>query len=516
MQPNATPDSPSPIPGAIPAAYPDNEEQRIHKLLSYCVLDTASESAYDDIAAIATQICDTQTAVVSLVDGLRQWFKATVGLEATETPRDIAFCAHAILQPEVMVIPDARADSRFANNPLVTGAPFIRFYAGAPLITPDGYALGTLCVIDQQPKELTDTQIQALEALARQVVSQLETRLMLQKVKAEVEARKAAEAKLNQLNATLERRVQDKTKTLIHKNQQLAQALHELKEAQAHLVQAEKMSSLGQLVAGVAHEINNPVNFIAGNLTHVKGYAFDLLSLIALYEQSYPQSILAIEAEAKRIDLPFVQQDFPKLISSMESGTDRICQIVLSLRNFSRMDEAACKVVDIHEGIDSTLLILQHRLDNQPGQPSIELIKEYGDLPAVECYAGALNQVFMNILANAIDALEKVSVEKPQPETAPAKIRIRTTALEPGWVEIAISDNGPGMTPAVIDQVFNPFFTTKPIGKGTGIGLSISYQIIVDKHQGKLECRSQSGKGTEFLIQIPSCLHISNPELSAY
>lgn len=498
MQANATPDSPSPIPGAVPAAYPNNEEQRIHKLLSYRVLDTASENAYDDIAAIATQICGTQTAVVSLVDGLRQWFKATVGLEATETPRDISFCAHAILQPKVMVIPDARADRRFANNPLVTSAPFIRFYAGAPLITPDGYALGSLCVIDQQPRELTDTQIQALEALARQVVSQLETRLMLQKVEAEVEARKAAEAELNQLNATL-----------VHKNQQIVQALHELKEAQAHLVQAEKMSSLGQLVAGVAHEINNPVSFIAGNLTHVQTYACDLLSLIDLYEQSYPQSVPAIEAEAERIDLPFVQQDLPKLLSSMELGTDRICQIVLSLRNFSRMDEAACKAVDIHEGIDSTLLILQHRLNNQPGQPSIELIKEYGDLPAVECYAGALNQVFMNILSNAIDALEKVSVEKPQSETAPAKIRIRTTALETGWVEISISDNGPGMTPAVIDQVFNPFFTTKPIGKGTGIGMSISYQIIVDKHQGKLKCRSQSGKGTEFLIQIPICLHMT-------
>lgn len=282
----------------------------------------------------------------------------------------------------------------------------------------------------------------------------------------------------------------------------LQTTIDELQQAQTQLVQAEKMSSLGQLVAGVAHEINNPVNFIAGNLTHVQTYARDLLSVVNLYKQAYPQPTAQIEAEAEEVDLPFLQEDLPRLLSSMKLGTERIRQIVLSLRNFSRMDEAAYKAVDIHEGIDSTLLILQHRFKDRPGRPSIRLAKEYGDLPLVECYAGQLNQVFMNVLANALDALDQSGSQ--QPENVLQQICIRTAVPETGWVEIAIADNGPGMSQAVIDKIFNPFFTTKPIGKGTGIGMSISYQIIVEKHRGKFECRSQPGKGTEFSIQIPT------------
>lgn len=285
-------------------------------------------------------------------------------------------------------------------------------------------------------------------------------------------------------------------------NERLQAAIEKLQQTQAQLVQAEKMSGLGQLVAGVAHEINNPVTFIAGNLQHVQEYASDLLSLICLYEQIYPQPLPQIAAEAESIDLPFLQEDLPKLLSSMNMGTERIRQIVLSLRNFSRMDEAVCKAVDIHEGIDSTLLILQHRLQSPPRQQPIELIKEYGDLPLVECYAGQLNQVFMNVLTNAIDALDKATDHRF--ETAPEQICIRTTAvLEKGWIEIAITDSGPGMTQSVIDKIFDPFFTTKPVGKGTGIGLSISYQIITERHQGKFGCDSQPGEGTEFSIQIP-------------
>jgi two-component system, NtrC family, sensor kinase len=277
---------------------------------------------------------------------------------------------------------------------------------------------------------------------------------------------------------------------------ELNQAFTDLKRTQTQLVQAEKMSSLGQLVAGIAHEINNPVNFIHGNLNHVQSYAQNLLGLIQLYQTQYPIPAPVIQTETEAIDLEFIQTDLPKILSSLKMGTDRIRQIVLSLRNFSRMDEAEFKAVNLHEGIDSTLLILQHRLNARPGSEAIQVIRDYGDLPPVECYPGQLNQAFMNILANAIDALEEVK-EKP------GQITIQTSLDASEWVKIVISDNGTGMTEPVLRRIFDPFFTTKSVGKGTGMGMSISYQIITEKHEGKLDCFSVPGKGTEFIIQIP-------------
>lgn len=302
--------------------------------------------------------------------------------------------------------------------------------------------------------------------------------------------RKQAEKALRQSEAKLQQRAQ-----------QLKQTLHELRATQTQLIQTEKMSSLGQLVAGVAHEINNPVNFIHGNLEHVGQYAKDLLALIDLYEQQIPSIPPAIRQQIESIDLEFIREDLPKILSSMNLGTDRIRGIVQSLRSFSRLDESAMKEVDIHEGINSTLVILSNRLKAKPDHPGVQVTQEYGDLPMVECYSGQLNQVFMNILSNALDALEEAKV--PCEKTANPTIGIRTEVADPEWVRITISDNGPGMTAQTLQKLFDPFFTTKPVGKGTGMGMSISYQIITEKHGGKLLCQSAPGEGARFTIEIP-------------
>lgn len=313
-----------------------------------------------------------------------------------------------------------------------------------------------------------------------------------------------ANQQLADYSQTLESRVEERTQELGNKNSQLQDLLEKLHQSQVQIVQSEKMSSLGQLVAGIAHEINNPVNFIYGNLVHVQDYAQDLLDYVQLYQEHYPKPPAEIAQKAAEMDLDFLQDDLPKILSSMQIGTDRIRQIVLSLRNFSRMDEADFKEIDIHEGLDSTLLILQHRLKAKPESPEIEVIKDYGTLPLVECYAGQLNQVFMNILANALDALDELNAKRTHQERKdnPGRITIRT-AVASQWVTIAIADNGSGIPEAVKKQVFNPFFTTKPVGKGTGMGMAISYQIITEKHGGKLECLSSPGKGAKFVIQIP-------------
>jgi two-component system, NtrC family, sensor kinase len=281
--------------------------------------------------------------------------------------------------------------------------------------------------------------------------------------------------------------------------QQLQATLKELREAQTQLIQAEKMSSLGQMVAGIAHEINNPTSFIYGNLSHLTKYINDVLKLLQLYQQYYPGSNTEINQFMEEIDLEYLQQDLPKLIDSLNVGSERIQKIVLSLRNFSRLDESEYKLADIHSGIDSTLMILNHRLKAQPHRCAITVSKEYADLPFIECYPGQLNQVFMNILSNAIDALEE-AMEKNfiQPQ-----IQIRTQQITPEIISIHIIDNALGMQETQIAKIFDPFFTTKPIGKGTGLGLSISYQIITDKHNGQLECLSVPGKGTEFIMKIP-------------
>lgn len=291
----------------------------------------------------------------------------------------------------------------------------------------------------------------------------------------------------------------------LSKAEELQRSLHKLKATQAQLIQTEKISSLGQLVAGVAHEVNNPVSFIVGNLYHARMYTSDLLSHLRLYQKHFPNPPVEIQEDAQKIDLEFLALDLPKMLSSMLVGTERIRDIMQSLRNFSRVDEAGAKQVNIHEGLDSTLMILQHRLKKQPSRPAIQVVKEYGDLPFVECYPGQLNQVFMNILANAIDAFDEYNEGRTYTdiEHDPNVIHISTSMIDECLVAIGIKDNGPGIPQSAIPRLFDPFFTTKPVGKGTGLGLSISYQIVTETHKGQLKCISAPNKGTEFVIELP-------------
>lgn len=330
--------------------------------------------------------------------------------------------------------------------------------------------------------------------------------------------------------------VEAQVQILSERSQQLNQALNELQATQAQLIQSEKIASLGQLVAGVVHAINNPVNFIYGNLTHVGEYTQALVELLLLYQQEYPHPSHKIQEQAEDIDLNFLIEDMPKMLSSMKVGADRICQIVSSLRNFSRLDESEMKPVNIHEGIESALLILQHRLKAKTEYSGIQVIKEYRNLPPVECYAGQLNQVFMNILSNAIDVLSDRDKERPPDDIRkhPSIITIHTEVksqekgsarqnilnaevesqndefspasdciLAPSHVVIRIKDNGPDINSELKSHIFDSFFTPKKVERETWLGLAISYQIVVKKHGGMLHCLSEPGQGTEFVIEIP-------------
>ena len=384
---------------------------------------------------------------------------------------------------ETLVLQDANDETQFAADPYL-----VQHQPKSVLCTPirnQGKLLGVLYLENNLARgAFTRDRLEVLQLLTTQAAISLENATLYD---------------------TLEQKVAERTQALNEKNYTLKQTLADLKNAQTHLIQTEKMSGLGQMVAGLAHEINNPINFIHGNITHVRNYTDDLLHLLESYRQSYPNPPDAIEQIIDEIDLDYLIQDLPALLQSMRTGSVRIKDIILGLRNFSRLDEADMKPVDIHEGIDSTLMILHHRLRDKSGSKAIQIDKHYGLLPQVTCYASQLNQVFMNVLSNAIDALNTHRQHSPLLEVveSDSKITIHTESVANSHIRIRIADNGPGIPKSTLTKIFDPFFTTKPVGKGTGLGLSISHQIIVEKHNGKLICDSIPNEGTSFTIEIP-------------
>ncbi|MEM9214335.1 MAG: ATP-binding protein [Cyanobacteria bacterium P01_F01_bin.150] len=381
--------------------------------------------------------------------------------------KEIYRCDHGIQQefPEMKLLQDLQAES----------------YVGIPICEPSGGIIGHIALLDTQPM-MDDTSLQ------NYVLKIFSTR-----VGAEI-SRQRAQYALQQSEMQLRQQAQE-----------LEQALRNVRQSHAQMIQSEKMSSLGELVAGVAHEINNPVSFIYGNVRHADGYVQDVLELISLYRTHYPHPVETIDSFLDELDIDFVTEDLPKTLASMKVGADRIKQIVKSLRNFSRMDGAKKAPMNIHEGLDSTIMILQNRLKARSDRPEIAIQRDFGDIPSVNCYGGQLNQVFMNLLSNAIDALDEKTVQQLRDEgtvTFEPMIRIQTHMAAESLM-IHIIDNASGMTEEVRSRLFDAFFTTKPVGKGTGMGLSISYQIITEKHGGSLECKSKVGEGTEFIVTIP-------------
>ncbi|MCT7977852.1 trifunctional serine/threonine-protein kinase/ATP-binding protein/sensor histidine kinase [Laspinema olomoucense] len=480
----------------------------------------------ETLMTILLENAGAQTAFLILKHQGKLGLKATASVETSEvilhdyTPLTqdlilpLSAINYVIRTKQSLVLNDARYELTFSTDPYI-----LKHQPKSILCTPildRGQPIGLLYLENNSAKSaFTPERLEFLTVLSSQLAISLENSLLYANLTAASEELKRANEQLEEANQTLELRVQARTQQLKDKNQRLKHAMQELKQTQTQLIQTEKMSSLGQMIAGIAHEINNPVNFVYGNITHVGEYIQDLLHLIELYQEHAPETPQDIQEEIEAIELDFILSDLPKLLSSMKIGAERIRSIVLSLRNFSRLDESEMKQVDIHEGIESTLLILQHRLKGNPGHCAIEIIKNYGELPPVECFPGQLNQVLMNLLANAVDALEcyrkddieaglsKVSVNsKPSSRRSPT-IQIDTTQVGLNSVSIRITDNGSGIPKSVQKRLFDPFFTTKPVGSGTGLGLAICYQIIVEKHGGQIHCSSEPPDGAEFTLEIP-------------
>jgi signal transduction histidine kinase len=420
----------------------------------------------------------------------------------------VGSCGTAAYHVASVIVEDISTDpawAEFRDSALGFG---LRACWSTPILSCDGRVLATFAMYHPFPYKPTPHDRELLMKatyLARIAIERYQSEVELKQARDSLEQQ--VEQRTQELQvaiAQLKQQIQERhlvEAQLRNKAQELEDTLKELQQTQSWMIQSEKMSSLGQLVAGVAHEINNPVSFIYSNLKPAQNYICDLFELIRQYQIYYPNPVPAVQNTMEAIDFEFLQEDLPKLLCSMQLGAERIKQIVLSLRTFSRTDEAEFKAVDLHDNLDSTLTILEHRLKAQPDRAAITLVKNYGKVPLVKCYAGQLNQVFMNILVNAIDAIEE-RLSNDATFTQP-QIQISTQCSAANYVSISIADNGTGIPGAIQSRLFDPFFTTKKVGKGTGMGLSISYQIVTKRHHGTLKCVSQVGQGSIFMITIP-------------